>query len=429
MAAYKAHDYATALVQLKAEAENGNRIAQNLVGVIYMNGLDVPTRDTEAMKWFRLAADQGDPVAQTNVGFLYEKGRGVEKNQSEARQWYEKAAAQGDARAAALIRSLNARSGPSPTAAPALHDSGRDAALSVAQPTLGDHEKIAIRNAKQSATTLALAHQYMSSRPGIFQYGNGANVWDPASLDKNGVAMVVADVLRRLKIAPNWNEGNAEWKRMAVTIEQDMATLLRELAADPHSREVATKIDDVFSHGLAAHLSDSQLTELIQYYSSPSGREFSDVQTKMLAEEAAGIKSIQQQAASGQRVQPTQPSPDAKDLKQVLGLFEETLKIQWAALDPGPGHDQSGLQALPMIMTMGTQANYPQIDRAWKTIPEERRMAILAWRDAALAKAEREAIFESAKEIRTVVNVTDEMQRLAGMLARYEQKWRAEISR
>jgi TPR repeat protein len=113
MQAYKSKDYATALSELKPQAEAGNNIAQNIVGVMYMNALGVPNDDAEAMKWFRLAANNGYNVAQTNVGFLYEKGRGVAQDLAQARIWYEKAAAQGDGRATASLRMLDLnRSGP-----------------------------------------------------------------------------------------------------------------------------------------------------------------------------------------------------------------------------------------------------------------------------------------------------------------------------
>lgn len=127
MSAYNAHNYVEAIEQLKPEAIGGNKIAQNLVGVMYMNGLGVQQDDSEAMAWFRRSADQGYAVAQTNVGFLYERGRGIGQDASEAKHWYELAAAQGDPRAPIFLQAMNARAvqsavipSPSPYSQPTL---------------------------------------------------------------------------------------------------------------------------------------------------------------------------------------------------------------------------------------------------------------------------------------------------------------------
>ncbi len=116
MAAYKQRDYATAMPILKTEAENGNKIAQNLVGVMYMQGGGgVSQDDAEAMRWFRMGADQGYAVAQTNVGFLYQSGRSVPRDLVEAKLWFERAAAQGDERARIFLQTMPLQSPQSTT--------------------------------------------------------------------------------------------------------------------------------------------------------------------------------------------------------------------------------------------------------------------------------------------------------------------------
>jgi len=109
MQAYNKHDYANAIVLLKQEAENGDRISQYALGYIYASGQGIPRDDTEAVKWYRMAADQGYAVAQTSIGISYEHGQGVERNLSEARKWFEKAAAQGDPRAIMILDMHTAR--------------------------------------------------------------------------------------------------------------------------------------------------------------------------------------------------------------------------------------------------------------------------------------------------------------------------------
>ncbi len=52
-------DYATALKELRALAEQGDASAQTNLGSMYENGRGVPQDDKEAVRWYRLAAVQG----------------------------------------------------------------------------------------------------------------------------------------------------------------------------------------------------------------------------------------------------------------------------------------------------------------------------------------------------------------------------------
>ena len=76
-------------------ANQGDLKAQNLVGLIYDEGLGVPVDHLEAMKWFRKSANQGYDKAQCNLGRMYFNGRGVSRDYNEAAKWYNKAAEQG----------------------------------------------------------------------------------------------------------------------------------------------------------------------------------------------------------------------------------------------------------------------------------------------------------------------------------------------
>lgn len=433
MAAYNAHNYPAALAQLKPEAESGNRIAQNIMGVIYMNALGVPRDDAAAMKWYRLAADQGYAVAQTNVGFLYNNGRGVERNQSEARRWFEKAAAQSDSRAITFLKMIDVKERTPPPAIgvqpPQL--TGQGSISIVGHPAQDDDSTkppVVPAINEESAETVRLASQYVASRPGLLG-GVNITVQGPISLDKNTASILTIDILRRMKRESDWNKDNPEWKRLAAIIEKDLAKIRVESNADSHKGELAKRIDGIFIHGLASRLSSHQLGELVKFYSKSPGTEFANVQIKMIEEVLFGIASIQEQAAAGQRFLSKQ-SPGAKnenDFRELAGLFDEVVRIQLGALDPGPGHDRSGLQAIPMVMLMGIEANYAKINTLWKSIPEQGRAAIIAWRSSSLAKAEREALYESAKGVRTIVDMENEVKLFEKMMKKYEIKWRAEL--
>ena len=86
----------SSLLETRRLAEQGDAIAQSILGFMYANGEGVPEDDAEAVRWFRMAAEQGDATAQSNLGFMYANGEGVPENDAEAVRWYRMAAEQGD---------------------------------------------------------------------------------------------------------------------------------------------------------------------------------------------------------------------------------------------------------------------------------------------------------------------------------------------
>jgi uncharacterized protein len=123
LAAYNQGDYATALKEFLAAAEQGHVGAQVNLGMMYRDGRGIPKDYTEAERWYRKAAEQGYASAQFKLGLMYENakavrwlqlaaeqghagaqlhlglryanGRGVTKNYSESENWYRRAAEQG----------------------------------------------------------------------------------------------------------------------------------------------------------------------------------------------------------------------------------------------------------------------------------------------------------------------------------------------
>jgi len=116
-------------------AEEGDPNAQFELGVLYMQGRNVPQDHQEGLRWFNEAAKKNHSLAKAYLqlwennldekaladtvgvtwlkeearsldaealywlGFLYESGRGVEQNPREAKKWYQLAAAQGQSEA------------------------------------------------------------------------------------------------------------------------------------------------------------------------------------------------------------------------------------------------------------------------------------------------------------------------------------------
>ena len=83
--------------KIKQKAEQGDAIAQCILGSCYASGRGVARDYMEAVKWYRLSAEQGYATAQNRLGVCYYFGRGVAQDYAEAVEWYRKAADQGNA--------------------------------------------------------------------------------------------------------------------------------------------------------------------------------------------------------------------------------------------------------------------------------------------------------------------------------------------
>ena len=67
LTAYNNGDYATAMSEFKPLAEQGDRVAQHNLGVMYHNGEGVSLNYKTAIKWFTLSAEQGYVDSQLNL--------------------------------------------------------------------------------------------------------------------------------------------------------------------------------------------------------------------------------------------------------------------------------------------------------------------------------------------------------------------------
>jgi TPR repeat protein len=86
-------NFTEAIQWIRKAAEQGHALAQNNLGVIFMQGRGVPQDDAEAAKWLRKGAEQGYLVAQYTLGSLFLKKPDSE-SQVEAIQWLRMAAEQ-----------------------------------------------------------------------------------------------------------------------------------------------------------------------------------------------------------------------------------------------------------------------------------------------------------------------------------------------
>jgi len=84
------HDY---VIKCKKAASEGNVIAQNTLGFLYLNGQGVVSDYKQAASWFKKAAEQGYDAAEFNLAIMYKLGQGVEQDITESIKWLQSAAA------------------------------------------------------------------------------------------------------------------------------------------------------------------------------------------------------------------------------------------------------------------------------------------------------------------------------------------------
>jgi hypothetical protein len=84
---------------LRKAADQGDALAQNILGLLYALGQGAKQDFGEAVRWYRKAAAQGHADAQCHLAAAYAKGQGVKQDLGEAVRLFRKAADQGDGNA------------------------------------------------------------------------------------------------------------------------------------------------------------------------------------------------------------------------------------------------------------------------------------------------------------------------------------------
>src|ERR1700758_375432 len=68
-------DYTHALASWRPLANQGNAIAENNLGIMYLDGKGVPQNTSEAVRYLSLSAAAGSSLGQNNLGGLYRDGK------------------------------------------------------------------------------------------------------------------------------------------------------------------------------------------------------------------------------------------------------------------------------------------------------------------------------------------------------------------
>lgn len=85
---------ATDFEEVKALAEEGDSLSQNLLGNYYREGDGVRQDLSKAFYWYQKSANQGDLGGQFYVAYSYATGEGVRQDEAKAFYWYQKSANQ-----------------------------------------------------------------------------------------------------------------------------------------------------------------------------------------------------------------------------------------------------------------------------------------------------------------------------------------------
>lgn len=86
-------DLRRAFQVFQKSAENGDASAQNMLGMMYLDGEGVSTNKVLGARWVERSARQGNMIAEGVLGRLYMDGEGVQKNYTTAAMYLERAAA------------------------------------------------------------------------------------------------------------------------------------------------------------------------------------------------------------------------------------------------------------------------------------------------------------------------------------------------
>lgn len=108
---YARLDYANAHQLLRPLADQGNAVAQEILGFMYARGEGIPRDDAVAFRWFTLAAEAGRAEAQFELGRMYRDGIGMPADGKAALFWLRRAAEQGKTDACNLVGELYLGSG------------------------------------------------------------------------------------------------------------------------------------------------------------------------------------------------------------------------------------------------------------------------------------------------------------------------------
>lgn len=262
------------------------------------------------------------------------------------------------------------------------------------------------------ASTRALAVRYVALRPGLIAIG------------ATGVPQLPAVDTLLAHLAGN--RRLADRAGLRATIEADLQRLLAELADDPELAALSARLETALAEALAPRLGAAVLGTLVAYYEGPAGAAQARLQRRMYAALAQDMATVQQRIAERPDPRaPIAPFGEPDDERTVRALCSEFVAILVQLSDPGPEHDRSGLQALPVIVESTLALDRAKYVGMWRELSDAQRKAIDEARREPVSLQEHEALAVAAGTLRAVVKPEALAARYVAGLEPLLRKWQA----
>jgi hypothetical protein len=266
-----------------------------------------------------------------------------------------------------------------------------------------------------------LAKKYVDLRAATFRFQPPAQTQFDDSTKAAVVTQIVDELIGKDVRTKNWATEHPARQELRQMVLEDLKAASERINKEIGNPNLLTQLENAFARGIATSMTKEQLEELITYYSSPLGQSFAATQGLLYANFERDVAKLQTQMQ--QIKKPTLPPPE-NDLADLLNLFDEVVRIQWAWYDPGAAGDRSGLQAIGMITSVVVVQNFIALDSVWKEISSENRMAVTSRRRSEIGLSEREAVYKAASNLRAIFDPNEGAKKLMASMIELEAKWR-----
>lgn len=278
--------------------------------------------------------------------------------------------------------------------------------------------------AQNQAKANELATRYVALRAEVIQNGARLGSGASGSIDRELFKQMAHDIAQSLGRSSGWGPAHPAWPRVADTIERDLTELLQQAEKDPLASVLQDEIRARLITEIERILQPKDLQKILEFYESPVGKRFLVQHARMLDALSSGLTEMQRRILKNEPT-PTISQSDEELFKELLTLFDETVRNMWAFADPGAGKDRSGLQAIPMMVTVATQIKFRELGDLWRTLSTDERREVLGYRSSAYGVKERVALYEAMGKIKELLKGSNfrSMMELKGL--ELEKKWRA----
>jgi hypothetical protein len=253
--------------------------------------------------------------------------------------------------------------------------------------------------ALSDSVKLDLASRYLNARQDLVQIW--ADMQKPQEIpDEAAVDKMVQQMMPNLSRSKEWNPDHPNWVKVKAVFQKQFTQLFSQIAEEQreHKKKLDQKqLDQAFQQAFANQLAADDLNKIVGFYESSAGAKFVKVHAQLFSAYPEAALSLQKKTQQGQKIEMSIPV-DAARFKVLFGLFDEPIIYQWNLLDPGPGKNKSGLQAIPMITGMVVRGDFDRLAKIWDELPQETQLEVISYRESPLWKSERAAIIKGMQE-------------------------------